>query len=208
MSRDYRPPKGTLKNATKGMSKSAPARTPAGVPASTPDSRPPWSVPVAVRDIPETGRHFDLVADENARAAVAEAVGLRSLPRLTASLDVSRQGRDGLHVTGRVSATVGQTCVVTLEPIENEINEPVEVVFAPEAADESVGHSQVAEDDAPEPLVGGAIDLGGVATEFLSLGIDPYPRKAGVEFDAPAVEDDTPHPFAALAALKKGQGDS
>jgi uncharacterized metal-binding protein YceD (DUF177 family) len=169
-------------------------------------------MPVAVRDIPETGRHFDLVADENTRAAVANAIGLRALPRVAASLDVSRQGRDGLRVIGRVSATVGQTCVVTLEPIENEVDEAVELVFAPAAApdpdDESGGHSKVADDDAPEPLVGGVVDLGGVATEFLSLGLDPYPRKAGVEFAAPAVEDDTPHPFAALAALKKGQGDS
>ena len=59
------------------------------------------------------------------------AIGLSALPRFTASLDVSRQGRDGLHVVGRVSATVGQTCVVTLEPIENEIDEAVELVFAP-----------------------------------------------------------------------------
>ncbi len=172
-------------------------------------SKPPWSVPVAVRDVPETGRLFELVADENTRAGVANAIGLRALPRLAASLDVSRQGRDGLRVVGRVSATVGQTCVVTLEPIENEIDEVVELEFAPaDAADESAGHSKVADDDAPEPLVGGVVDLGVVATEFLSLGIDPYPRKAGVEFAAPAVEDDTPHPFAALAALKKGQGDS
>jgi uncharacterized metal-binding protein YceD (DUF177 family) len=193
MSRDARPPKGTLKSASKSM----------------PDSRPPWSVPVAVRDIPETGRHFDLVADENTRAAVANAIGVRALPRLAASLDVSRRDRDGLRVVGRVSAVVGQTCVVTLEPIENEIDEVVELEFAPaDAADESAGHSKVADDDAPEPLVGGVVDLGGVATEFLSLGIDPYPRKAGVEFAAPAVEDDTPHPFAALAALKKGQSDS
>ena len=179
---------------------------------STSDSRLPWSVPVAVRDIPETGRHFDLMADESTRAAVANAIGLRALPRLAASLDVSRQGRDGLHVIGRVSATVGQTCVVTLEPIENEIDEAVELAFAPAAApaasDEDDGHSRVVDEDAPEPLVGGVVDLGRVATEFLSLAIDPYPRKAGVEFAAPAVEDDTPHPFAALAALKKGQGDS
>jgi hypothetical protein len=99
--------------------------------------------------------------------------------------------------------------VVTLEPIENEIDEVVELEFAPaDAADEGAGHSKVAVDDAPEPLVGGVVDLGGVATEFLNLGLDPYPRKAGVEFAAPTVEDDTPHPFAALAALKKGQGDS
>jgi hypothetical protein len=200
MSRDARPPKGM------------PKRTSARAPASAPDSRPPWGVPVAARDIPETGRHFDLVADENTRAAVAHAIGVRALPRLAASFDVSHQGRDGLRVAGRVSATVGQTCVVTLEPIENEIDEVVDLVFVPEAAsavpDEGGGHSKVADDDAPEPLVGGMVDLGVVATEFLSLGIDPYPRKAGVEFAAPSVEDDTPHPFAALAALKKGPGES
>jgi uncharacterized metal-binding protein YceD (DUF177 family) len=170
-------------------------------------------VPVAVRDVPEAGRHFDLVADENTRAAVAKAIGLDVLPRFTASLDVSRRGRDGLHVVGRVSATVGQTCVVTLEPIENEIDEPVELEFAPDAAPEEFGeddgHSRVvADDDAPEPLVGGVVNLGAVATEFLSLGIDPYPRKAGAAFAAPAAEDDTPHPFAGLAALKKDQGGS
>lgn len=203
MSRDARPSKGMPKSKSTGTS------------ATTPNSRPPWSVPLAVRDVPEAGRHVDLVADENTRAAVAASIGLPALPRLTARFDVSRQGRDGLHVIGRVSATVGQTCVVTLEPVENEVDEAVELVFDPAAAssdfdsalDEDGGSSQVA-DDAPEPLVGGAIDLGAIATEFLSLGIDPYPRKPGVEFAAPAGEDDTPHPFAALAALKKGQGDS
>ena len=188
------------------------ARTSKSEASSTPKSKPPWSAPVAVHQVPETGRHFDLVADENTRAAVAHAIGLRALPRFAASLDVSRQGREGLRVVGRVFATVGQTCVVTLEPIENEIDEAVDLVFAPavapEASDESDVHSKVVADDAPEPLVGGMVDLGEVATEFLSLGIDPYPRKADAEFAVPAAEDDTPHPFAALAALKKEPGKS
>ena len=152
------------------------------------------------------------MADENTRAAVAAAIGLRALPRLQASFDVSRHGRDGLHVVGRVAATVGQTCVVTLDPIENEIDEAVDVTFVPaapvETPDDGGGHSKVAADDAPEPLVGSVVDLGVLATEFLSLGIDPYPRKSGVEFAAPAVDDDSPHPFAALAALKKEQSGS
>ncbi len=126
------------------------------------------------------------MADENTRAAVAESIGLRALPRLEASFDVSRHGREGLHVVGRVSATVGQTCVVTLEPIDNEIDEAVDLVFepAPERGGSTrrSGGSKVAADDAPEPLVGGVVDLGAVATEFLALGIDPYPRKSGAEF--------------------------
>ena len=179
--------------------------------ALPPKDKPPWSIPVAVRDVPETGRRFDLVADQDIRAALAESIGLRALPRLAASFDVARHGREGLRVVGRVSATVGQTCVVTLEPIDNEIEEAVDLTFVPAAAELSEdggARSRVAAEDAPEPLVGGVVDLGVVATEFVSLGIDPYPRKSGADFTAPAADDVTPHPFAALAALKKGEGGS
>jgi uncharacterized metal-binding protein YceD (DUF177 family) len=177
------------------------------------ENAPPWSALVAIHDVPETGRRVDLVADENARVAVAEAIGLRALPRLEASFDVTRHGREGLRVVGRVSATVGQTCVVTLEPVDNEIEEAIDLVFAPSAVpelpeDDGAGR-RVAADDAPEPLVGGVVDLGVVATEFLTLAIDPYPRKPGAEFTAPTAEDDdSSRPFAALAALKKGRSSS
>ena len=51
------------------------------------------------------------------------------------------------------------------------------------------------------------VDLGAIATEFLLLGIDPYPRKPGVVFEALADDEyDTAQPFSALAALKKRQG--
>lgn len=175
------------------------------------DKRPLWSAPVAIHAVPETGRHVDLVADEATRAAVAQSMGLRALPRLEATFDVSRHGREGLHVVGRVFATIGQICVVTLESIDSEVDEPVDLMFKPadeaEMSSERVD-SEVADEDAPEPLVGGVVDLGVVATEFLSLGIDPYPRKAGAEFSAPVAGDDAAHPFAALAALKKGQAGS
>jgi hypothetical protein len=45
--------------------------------------------------------------------------------------------------------------------------------------------------------------LGAIATEFLLLGIDPYPRKAGAEFSPQKSEDGSAKPFAALEALKK-----
>lgn len=171
---------------------------------------PPWSLPVSIHDVPESGRRFDLAPDETVREALAKAIGLRSLPRLEASFDVTRHGRNGLRVAGQVSATVGQTCVVTVEPLDHEVAESVDLVFVPRAAaaaDEGVpAESDVAlaADDAPEPLIGGVVDLGVVATEFLTLGIDPYPRKPDAVFEAPrAADDESAHPFAALAALKK-----
>jgi Large ribosomal RNA subunit accumulation protein YceD len=173
-------------------------------------SERPWSVPIAFTDVPETGRHFDLSADERTRSAIAELAGLRALPRLEAAFDVSRRGRDGLHVAGRVSATVGQTCVVTLDPVDNEIEEQVDLAFAPAMAaamsDSGKAAVEMAAEERPEALVADTVDLGAIAVEFLILGIDPYPRRPGAVFEAPAPDDRSEHPFAALAVLKRGQG--
>ena len=91
----------------------------------------PWVVPVRLEDVPESGRHIELHADEATRAALVGFTGLRAVERADASFDVRRQGRDGLRVIGEVRARIGQTCVVTLEPMESEIVEPVDVVFKP-----------------------------------------------------------------------------
>jgi uncharacterized metal-binding protein YceD (DUF177 family) len=170
-----------------------------------PDSvaRSPWSVRLDQSDVPETGRHLDLVADAGTRAAIAELAEVAGVPRLAAEFDVTRYGRDGLRVAGRVSATVEQTCVVTLEPIESVIDEPIDLVFVPAAAPPPAEVEMAP--DAPDELVDGAVDLGAIATEFLILGIDPYARKADAVFEAPAASDDSAHPFEALAALKKGR---
>jgi Large ribosomal RNA subunit accumulation protein YceD len=174
--------------------------------AKTPAKKIPWSFPVRRDDVPETGLHVDLVADQPTRAAVADVAGVRALPRLEATFDVTRQG-GGLKVTGEVAATVEQTCVVTLEPMTSEVREPIDLAYMPPRAGEETEPAEDeidpgAEDD-PETLVDGVADLGAVATEFLLLGIDPYPRKPGAVFEAPKSEDAGTHPFAALAALKK-----
>jgi len=165
----------------------------------------PWSAPIAVVDIPETGRHIDLVADEAARVVLAKVAGVVSVPRLEAGFDLARHGREGLRVVGHVSATVEQNCVRTLELIENAIEEDIDLLFTPEgAAVNSAANDGADADEPPEVLRNGIVDLGAVATEFLLLGIDPYPRKPGSVFDAPkAVEDSAAHPFAALAKLKR-----
>ena len=170
----------------------------------------PWHVPVTLEDIPEAGQHFELDADAGVRAAVAKVASLRDLMRLHASFDVTRRGADGLHVAGSVSATVGQTCVVTLEPLANEVTETIDLAFIPQHApelsndeDEKPQPRDVRWDD-PEPLVGGTIDLGALATEFLILGLDPYPRKPDAVFESPADDKPDPGPFAALAKLTKG----
>jgi hypothetical protein len=172
----------------------------------------PWYVPVAVDDIAESGQQFTLVADAGVRADVARLAGLRDLARFTAKLDVRRRGAGGLHVTGRVSATVGQSCVVTLEPLTNEVEEELDLVFMAPAADAGQIDQGSEEElhevkwDTPEPLIGGVVDLGALATEFLILGLDPYPRKPGAAFEPLVDAKPDDGPFAVLASLKGRNG--
>jgi uncharacterized metal-binding protein YceD (DUF177 family) len=168
----------------------------------------PWSVLVDVEDIPDVGLHVEIDAPEAVRAALRALTNLRELPRLSAVFDLARQGA-GVRVAGRVSARVGQTCVVTLEPVESDLEESVDLVFAPalaESAKAGTVELGTQDEDSPEPLVGGKLDLGAIATEFLLLGIDPYPRKAGAEFAPVKADDGGARPFAALEALKKRLG--
>jgi uncharacterized metal-binding protein YceD (DUF177 family) len=170
----------------------------------------PWRVPVAVAQLPDTGLHRDIEADIAARNAIADVSDLREVLSASASFDVMPRSGGRFHVTGHVKARVGQTCVVTLEPIENDIDAPIDLIFAPpdqipQLADlvDEAAESDEEIPDPPEPIVGGIIDLGRLATDALLLAIDPYPRKPDAVFE-PMIETPDPedHPFAALKALK------
>src|SRR5262249_45997187 len=134
-------------------------------------SPPIWTLPVRLDDVPESGLSFDLTPDAPIRDALAKAAGVDAVQRLSARLDVTRHGSNGLHVTGKISATVRQTCVVTLEPMENEVEEAVDLTFVPdhERSGEPIREDELGARDPPDALVSGAVDLGIVATEFLII---------------------------------------
>jgi hypothetical protein len=179
-------------------------------PTGMTDSSDPWSVPITVEQIPDTGLHRDIEASAATREAMAELGCLREILSASASLDVTPKSGGRVHVEGRIRARIGQTCVVTLDPIESDIDEPIDLIFAPPeqipemaALVDEAAESAVEIPDPPEPIVNGVIDLGRLATDALFLGVDPYPRKPDAVFEVPVVPPDPEdHPFAALKALQ------
>jgi hypothetical protein len=179
-------------------------------PSGMTDSADPWSVPIVVEQIPDTGLHRDIEASAATCEAIAELGGLREVLSASASLDVTPKSGGRVHVEGRIRARIGQTCVVTLDPIESDIDEPIDLIFAPPeqipemaALVDEAAESAVEIPDPPEPIVNGVIDLGRLATDALFLGVDPYPRKPDAVFEVPVVPPEPEdHPFAALKALQ------
>jgi hypothetical protein len=149
----------------------------------------PVSFKASVMRLPQKGLPLVIEADDRQREALAQAHGLVSVERFRAELLVSQWKRNGVKVSGRVEADITQECVVTLEPLQASIDEPVEGLFLPE--DSKLGrlgfdeggeiHIDVEGPDSPDTFSGDTIDVGALAEEFFGLGIDPYPRKPGAE---------------------------
>lgn len=166
-----------------------------------------FSRPVKVDALPRDGLMQTVEATPAERAAIAEQQGLVDVAGLTATFLLKRTGK-GVRVTGAIHADVTQTCVVTLEPFPVTLDEPVDVRFARPAEERSGRRSEVETlaldaEDPPDPIVGGRIDLGALAVEFLALALDPYPRKPGAEFILPLEEPPPASPFVVLAEIAK-----
>jgi len=158
---------------------------------------PEFSRPVRVEPLPRNGLDYDVEANEAERAALAKLNNLPAIARLTAHFHI-KKWRRGVEVEGELSARVTQTCVVSLEPFDVDIEEPIEARFLPEDAD---APPPGPDDDAPDPILDGKIDLGALASEFLTLALDPYPRKPGVAFEPPSDAEPADSPFGRLRAL-------
>jgi len=170
----------------------------------------PFSRVIRVDAIPIEGRTVTLEATPEERRALAKLYQLPSIDALTTSLSLAHASGGAVRVTGAVHGELTQICVVSLDPFPATIDEAIDVRFAPREIAEDRARPEtlvfsMSDEDEPDPIVDGKIDLGALAAEFFALGIDPYPRKPGVIFDTPVDRSDPVTPFAVLRDFGKGQ---
>lgn len=172
---------------------------------------------ITLGDIPDGGGAFRLEVSPEERAALAKRFNLLDLPSLNAEGEItaSDHGRRA-RVEGIVRAHVVQSCVVTLDPVDADIEERFVRTYmnAPAEAESGEIVVDMSEDDPPDPVVRGQIDVGEAVAEILGLALDPYPRVPGAELPAtgPVAEGSGERdraktgresPFSALKGLLK-----
>lgn len=170
-------------------------------------SKTALSVPVDVRTLPAKGHPVRFEANEEQRETLARLNGLVSLDAFTGDLLVTRWRSDGVEVRGSISADVVQRCVVSLEPVPSHVEAPVEATFVPEGSPLATRSEPELTldpegDDPPETFEGPTIDVGALASEFLALSLDPYPRAEGAALGQEASVGEDANPFAKLGMLK------
>jgi uncharacterized metal-binding protein YceD (DUF177 family) len=177
----------------------------------------PLSRPIETSAIPAAGLERTITSDAGQRAAIAEAYDIPEVRALAAEFSVEREAGGVIRVKGRVTAEIVQSCVVSLDPVEQSIDEAIDIRLvepgsrraqaAPRPGAELL--TDPGEADPPDVLNEPTLDLGAIAVEHFLLAVDPYPRAPGAELpadvaDAPADVPDSP--FAVLARLRGGSG--
>lgn len=144
---------------------------------------PEFSRVVMADDVGPNGLTLELEATPEEALALARRFHLQALSGLRARAFLRRAGRGAVRLEVTFDADVLQLCVITLEPVASHVSDRFEVVFAPprEGGDETEVFVEITEEDPPEPLRDGEIDVGEMVAQHLSLGIDPYPRAPGAE---------------------------
>jgi uncharacterized metal-binding protein YceD (DUF177 family) len=159
---------------------------------------------------------LDIAASESERAALAKRFGFLGLPAFSARVTVDRRPGRRVVVEGRMRGKIVQACILTLDPVTQDLDEAFRIVFKEDLTEERDPESGEAlvspQADAPEPLLGNLLDVGEIVAEQLSLAADPYPRRPGAKLDdvlpklrgdgRPVRQEQRRHPFAGLAALK------
>ena len=198
-----------------------------GTEAGTPLVDPEFSRPFALDKLGAQTAVVEIDARPMEREALVARFDLAGLDRLSADLQVDREGAGLVCVSGRLIAEGAQICVVSLEPVPFALDLPISLRFASEGQVQAAGEVLVdAEgEDPPEPIEQGAIDLGEAMAQTLAVALDPFPRAAEAvlhktgfgpaEGGASATEGAQPvsgrsgevSPFAKLQQLRLERGD-
>ena len=160
---------------------------------------------------PET---FALLPDAEARAALANELGIRGVRKLSFKGEVRPLGNRDLELQAMLGATVVQDCVVSGSPVVTRIDEPVERRYLDDLPQPTGDEEEMPEDENADPLPV-TLDLAALMSEALALALPSWPRAEDVDFvdltvtepgKTPMTDDDT-KPFAALKALAEKPAD-
>ena len=165
-----------------------------------------------VRKLPKKGQVIKYSADQAERAAIAREYDLLAVDKFEVECLVRPWKGDGVELSGTVKSSIEQPCAATAEPLKQTVAEEIQFIYLPEGSrllrpPTIEDHELVLDpmgEDVPETFTGDSIDRAAAWLETFALGIDPFARIEGAEFDTEGLDQERDSPFSVLAELKPG----
>ena len=171
-------------------------------------SNPPlqWSIDVTSVHAPLS---LSYGADKHELEALKRYAEVEDVTSFKSQVRVAPLSAGKFKVTGRLQADAVQASVVDLSAVPAVIDETFTVMFWPQELIEDRNEEAISfEDDPPEPISGGRIEIGEFLCEFFSVSLDPYPRNPDDTFSwEQAKKEPRVTPFAELEKLHQKKPD-
>lgn len=186
--------------------------------------KPEWSHRVEADNITVRVQKLEITATPQERKDLARRMRVQDLESISATMTIQReQGSSIIHIAGRVSGRVVQSCITTGQPVPEDVVEDFESWYADpaqavpfvktrrEKLNRGEREMEILPDrDDPDLVIDGFIDVAELAAQYFALGINPYPRAADEPpiGEEPLVSAPSParrNPFAVLKDWKERQ---
>ena len=166
-----------------------------------------FSYPLKIEDINQGEQTYKLRANKAQLETLSEILQIPAVNYFEADIKLTFQKKKGiLDVSGEVRAGLTLISVISLDEFNKDYKSNFSLTYDTNATYEQIREmDEDIEDDIPDIVIDGKIDLGDIAIEQLALVMEDHPRKDGEKFTS-VIEDDSPvreNPFAVLSKLKK-----
>ncbi len=169
-----------------------------------------FSYPLKIEDLTAAIRHYNLKADDKQLKYITDILKVPSVKSFEAEMEVQLHKKElhTLTVKGKACAKIEQTSIISLENFIKTYSTEFEVVFDTSLTAKDLQEMEFEfDDDVPDIVTEGQIDLAEIAMEQIALIIDDFPRQEGEVFEFTSEFDEettkAANPFAVLEKLKK-----
>ena len=168
-----------------------------------------FSYPLEVSELGSALRRYKLKATPAELDYIKEVLKVDDVKSFESKFDVKlNKSEHRLEVRGTARADIELTSVISLEKFVKTYAPEFTVIFDTQMTPQDLREIEFDfEDEVPDVIINGKIDLAEIAMEQIALVIDDFPRKDGEVFEFKSEFDDETtqamNPFAALAKLKK-----
>lgn len=166
---------------------------------------PPLTWTVDTKGLSNAPVSLSYMASSPELTGLAQYLDAKEVSSFTANVRIEPISGGKYKAAGKFSASLTQTSVVNLEPVDNRIEESFSLEYWPaELIPSENAEALSADEDLPEAIENGRIPIGRLLCELLALAVNPYPRNEGETFDwlPPGDKESEPGPFAELGRLK------
>jgi len=155
-----------------------------------------------------------LVAEASENISIAKRLNVNEVKGFSANVKVSLKGAGVILVEANFKAEITQQCAISLKPVKNQIETSFEAFFTEEKYELPVCENMASiipenDEEAPEYIDNGQIDLGDLLVQHLSLEIDLFPKAEGADFsevlENNGIKNENNNPFSVLASLSKDE---